>query len=143
FVRRFREADQEAANADYCPVFLEADRATVEVKLARPRRMERPLNTHVRPVSLDQPITTVGADGPNDPMTLKDIIADTGHGGGVDTLKDRADALLPRLKGNERIVFEALLTGGPMTTQRDLADATGLTEGAVSKILSRIATKAG
>jgi DNA-binding MarR family transcriptional regulator len=32
-----------------------------------------------------------------------------------------------------------LLTGGPTTTQRDLADATGLTPGAVSKILCRIA----
>jgi DNA-directed RNA polymerase specialized sigma subunit len=138
FIRRYREADQEAANADYKPVFLEADRATVEVKLARPRRMERPLNTHVRPVSLDQPITTVDADGPNDPLTLKDIIADTDRTGGVDTLKDKADALLPRLKGNERAVFEALLTGDPTTTQRDIAKATGLAEGAVSKILRRI-----
>src|SRR5262249_43212624 len=138
------EADQEAINADYKPVFLEADRATVEARLARPRRMERPLSTHVRPVSLDKPITTVNADGPNDPMTLKDVIADTGHGrGGVDTLKDKADALLPRLKRNERAVFEALLTGDPMTTQRDLAKATGLTEGAVNKILRGIATKAG
>jgi hypothetical protein len=129
FIRRYREADQEAANADYKPVFLEADRATVEARLARPRRMERPLNTHVRPVSLDKPITTVDADGPNDPMTLKDIItAPTTLG--ADTLKDEAEALLPRLKGNERAVFEALLTGDPMTTQRDLAKATGLTEGA-------------
>jgi len=144
FIRRYREADQEAINADYKPVFLEADRATVEARLARPRRMERPLSTHVRPVSLDKPITTVNADGPNDPMTLKDVIADTGHGGGgVDTLKDKADALLPRLKRNERAVFEALLTGDPMTTQRDLAKATGLTEGAVNKILRGIATKAG
>jgi hypothetical protein len=131
FIRRYREADQEAANADYQPVFLEADRATAGVKLARPRRVERSLNTHVRPVSLDAPITTVNADGPNDPT------------GSVDTLKDKANALLPRLKGNERVVFEALLTGGPMTTQRDLAKATGLTEGAVSKILRRITTKAG
>jgi hypothetical protein len=143
FIRRYREADQEAANADYRPVFLEADRATVEAKLARPRRMERSLNTHVRPVSLDQPITTVNADGPNDPMTLKDIIADTGDTGGVDTFKHKAEALLPRLKVNERAVFEALLTGGPMTTQRDIAKATGLTEGAVTKILRRITTKAG
>jgi hypothetical protein len=142
FIRRYREADQEATNADYQPVFLEADRATVEVKLARPRRMERPLSTHVRPVSLDAPITTVNADGPNDPMTLHDIIA-TPVTGSVDTLKDKADALLPRLKGNERTVFEALLTGGPMTTQRDIAKATGLTECAVSKILCRITTKAG
>jgi len=144
FVRRFREADQEAANADYRPVFLEADRATVEVKLARPRRMERSLNTHVRPVCLDAPITTVDADGPNDPMTLKDIITAPAFGcadASADTLKDKAEALLPRLKGNERAVFEALLTGDPMTTQRDLAKATGLTEGAVSKILRRI-TKA-
>jgi hypothetical protein len=145
FLRRYREADQEAANADYRPVFLEADRATVEVKLARPRRMERSLNTHVRPVSLDQPITTVDADGPNGPMTLKDIITAPAFGGAdasADTLKDKAEALLPRLKGNERAVFEALLTGDPMTTQRDLAKATGLTEGAVSKILRRLTTKA-
>ena len=142
FVRRFREADQEAANADYRPVFLEPDRSTFEVKLARPRRMERSLNTHVRPVCLDAPITTVDADGPNAPMTLKDVIADTGDTANVDTFKDKADALLPRLKGNERAVFEALLTGDPMTTQRDIAKATGLTEGAVSKILHRITTKA-
>jgi hypothetical protein len=138
FIRRYREADQEAANADYQPVFLEADRATVEVKLARPRRMERPLSTHVRPVSLDAPIVSSGADGPGDPMTLKDVITAGPDTGGVD-LKGKAEALLPRLKGNERAVFEALLTGGPTTTQRDIADATGLTPGAVSKILGRIA----
>jgi hypothetical protein len=87
-------------------------------------------------MSLDAPIVSNGADGPGDPMTLKDVIAapDTG---GVD-LKGRAEALLPRLKGNERAVFEALLTGGPTTTQRDIANATGLTPGAVSKILDRI-----
>jgi len=74
---------------------------------------------------------------------LKDIITGGSDTGSVDPFRHKADALLPRLKGNERAVFEALLTGGPMTTQRDLADATGLTEGAVSKILRRIATKAG
>ena len=145
FIRRYREADQELANADFRPVFLEADRATVEVKLARPRRMERPLNTHARPMSLDQPVAGaagLSSDDADGPMALKDIIAGSAAGG-VDPFRDKADALLPRLKGNERAVFEALLTGGPMTTQRDLADATGLTEGAVSKILSRIATKAG
>ncbi len=104
--------------------------------------MERSLKTRVRPTSLDEPITSNGADGPGDPMTLKDVI--TGPvTGSADTIRDKADALLPRLKGNERAVFEALLTGGPTTTQRDLAAATGLTEGAVSKILRRIATKAG
>ena len=139
FIRRYREADQEATNADYRPVFLEADRATVEVKLARPRRMERSLNTHVRPASLDRPITSNGADGPGDPMTLKDIITGGSDTGSVDPFRHKADALLPRLKGNERAVFEALLNGGPMTTQRDLAAATGLTPGAVSKILCRIA----
>jgi hypothetical protein len=102
--------------------------------------VERPLNTQVRPTSLDKPVASDEADGP---MTLKDIITDGPDTGGVDPFRDRADALLPRLKGNERVVFEALLTGSPTTTQRDIAEATGLTEGAVSKILRRIATKAG
>ena len=39
-------------------------------------------------------------------------------------------------------VLKALLTGDPMTTQRDLAKSTGLTPGAVTKILHRITTKA-
>jgi hypothetical protein len=139
FLRRYREADQEAINADYKPVFLEAERSTVHVGSARPRRMERPLSTHVRPVSLDAPITTNGVDGPGERMTLKDVIAaPTGSSTG-DAIMVKAEALLPRLKGNERAVFEALLTGGPMTTQRDLANATGLSPGAVSKILCRIA----
>jgi hypothetical protein len=136
FLRRYREADQEAANADYQPVFLDAERSTVHVGSARPRRMERPLSTHVRPASFDDPITTNGADG--EPMTLKDVIPDMSHAG-AETLRGEAEALLPRLKGNERAVFGALLTGGPMTTQRDLANATGLSPGAVSKILCRIA----
>ena len=139
FIRRYREADQEAANADYKPVFLEADRSTIEVKLARPRRVERSLSTHVRPISLDAPIVSNGADGPGERMTLNDVIAAPDTGSGVDILKGNAEALLPRLKGNERAVFEALLTGGPTTTQRDIANATGLTPGAVSKIIDRIA----
>jgi len=47
---------------------------------------------------------------------------------------------LPLLKGNEVAVFEALKSA---TSQRDIANATGLTEGAVSKILDRIINKAG
>jgi DNA-directed RNA polymerase specialized sigma24 family protein len=124
FIRRFREADQEAANADYQPVFLEADQATVMVKRLRPRRGERSF-----PTATADTADTVAASLPPSKQNLS-------------ALKDRAPTLLPLLKGNERTVFEALRSG-QATSQRDIANATGLTEGAVSKILDRIISKAG
>jgi hypothetical protein len=119
FLRRYREADQEAANADYKPVFLEADQATVMVKRLRPRRFEPPLKMPVA--------ETAAASLPPSKQNLA-------------ALKHRAPSLLPLLKGNEVAVFEALKSA---TSQRDIANATGLTEGAVSKILDRIINKAG
>ncbi len=121
FVRRFREDDQEAANADHRPIFLEADRATVEVKRARPRRVGRQAETE----------TTLNAVSAVMPPSKQNL----------SSLKDRAPTLLPLLKGNERVVFECLRSGA--ASQRDIAGATGLTEGAVSKILDRIISKAG
>ncbi len=121
FVRRFREDDQETANADHRPVFLEADRATVEVKRARPKRVGRQAETE----------TTLNAVSAVMPPSKQNLAS----------LKDRAPTLLPLLKGNERVVFECLHSGA--TSQRDIASATGLTEGAVSKILDRIISKAG
>jgi DNA-directed RNA polymerase specialized sigma24 family protein len=123
FLRRYREADQEAANADYKPVFLDADPATVEVKRLRPRRFERPL------LAADT-ATTADVVAASLPPSKQNLAA----------LKDRAPSLLPLLKGNEVVVFEALKSA---TSQRDIANATGLTEGAVSKILDRIISKAG
>ncbi len=119
-VRRFREDDQEAANPDHRPVFLEADRATVEVKRARPKRVGRQAETET--------INAASAVMPPSKQNLS-------------SLKDRAPTLLPLLKGNERVVFECLRSGA--ASQRDIAGATGLTEGAVSKILARIISKAG
>jgi hypothetical protein len=124
FIRRFREADQEAANADYQPVFLEADRATVMVKRMRPRRGERSFQ-----MPTAETADTVAASLPPSKQNLS-------------ALKDRAQTLLPLLKGNEVTVFECLRSGD-VTSQRDIVKATGLTEGAVSKILDRIIKKAG
>jgi len=124
FLRRYREADQEAANADYEPVFLEADRATVMVKRMRPRRGERSF-----PTAAAETADTVAASLPPSKQNLS-------------ALKDRAETLLPLLKGNEVTVFECLRSGD-ITSQRDIVKATGLTEGAVSKILDRIIKKAG
>jgi DNA-directed RNA polymerase specialized sigma24 family protein len=123
FLRRYREADQEAANADYKPVFLDADPATVMVKRMRPRRFERPLLAPDTANTAD----VVAASLPPSKQNLA-------------ALKDRAPSLLPLLKGNEIVVFEAIKSA---TSQRDIANATGLTEGAVSKILDRIISKAG
>jgi DNA-binding NarL/FixJ family response regulator len=122
FIRRYREADQEAANADYKPVFLDADQATVMVKRLRPRRFERPFQMPTADTA-----DTVAAILPPSKQNLA-------------ALKDKAPSLLPLLKGNEIVVFEALKSA---TSQRDIANATGLTEGAVSKILDRIISKAG
>jgi hypothetical protein len=124
FIRRFREADQEAANADYQPVFLEADRATVTVKRMRPKRGERTYQT-----ATAETADTVAAALPPSKQNLSAI-------------KDRAQTLLPLLRGNEVVVFECLRSGD-ITSQRDIVNATGLTEGAVSKILDRIIKKAG
>jgi DNA-binding NarL/FixJ family response regulator len=122
FIRRYREADQEAANADYKPVFLDADPATVMVKRLRPRRFESPFKMPAAKTA-----DMVAASLPPSKQNLA-------------ALKDRAPSLLPLLKGNEVVVFEALKSA---TSQRDIANATGLTEGAVSKILDRIISKAG
>lgn len=124
FLRRHREADQEAANADHKPVFLEADRATVEVRRLRPRVGELPFQT-----ATAETAAAVAAALPPSKQNLS-------------ALKDRASTILPLLKGNEVTVFEALQSN-QVTNQRDIANATGLTEGAVSKILDRIIKKAG
>jgi hypothetical protein len=124
FIRRYREADQEAANADYKSVFLEAEQATVMVKRMRPRRGERKYL-----MAEAETADTVAAALP----PSKDNLS---------ALKDRADTLLPLLKGNEVTVFECLRST-EVTSQRDIVKATGLTEGAVSKILDRIIKKAG
>jgi hypothetical protein len=124
FIRRYREADQEAANADYQPVFLEADRATVAVKRMRPKRGEQSFQT-----ATAETADAVAAVLPPSKQNLS-------------ALKDRAQTLLPLLKGNEVTVFECLRSGD-VTSQRDIVKATGLTEGAVSKILDRIIKKAG
>ena len=123
FIRRYREADQEAANADYKPVFLDADLATVEVKRMRPRRGEQSF-----PMATAETADTVAAALPPSKQNLS-------------ALKDRAQTLLPLLKGNEVVVFECLRSGD-ITSQREIVKATGLTEGAVSKILDRIIKKA-
>jgi hypothetical protein len=124
FIRRYREADQEAASADYQPVFLAADRATIAVKRMRPRRGERSYQT-----ATAETADTVAASLPPSKQNLS-------------ALKDRAQTLLPLLKGNEVTVFECLRSSD-VTSQRDIVKATGLTEGAVSKILDRIIKKAG
>ncbi len=141
---RQREADDEAQKrlaGDYSPTFLEAVRNAVDIRFPGARRPPKYLPKRTPHASLDAPIDDNGEGGNDAPQSLHDIVGG-GPGNRLDDLHDKAQALLPRLKGNERLVFEALLIGDPTTTQRDLAKALGLTEGTISKTLRRIAVKA-
>ncbi len=145
-IRRQREADDEAEKrvaGDHSPTFLEAVRNAVDIRFAGARRPPRYLQKRTPHASLDASMDDKSEGGNDAPQSLHDIVGGgTDAGNRLDDLHDKAQAILPRLKGNERLVFEALLTGDPTTTQRDIARATGLTEGTISKTLRRIAVKA-